>query len=257
MATEYFTTTQAAQLLSVSADTVLRWVKSGKIASYRTPGGHARIPREAVLELVQADDTHVDTAPAIGGDATHLFCWDFHSDGEQLSESCCGCPVFQSRSGRCYQMRVDGHDFVSHSLVCPEICDDCEYYRSTRDQSTSVMVVTPSRELRERLDVGTGEADFVLRCVDGAYSCARAVEEVRPDYVVVDCAFGTARTRQICRHLLDDQRLPISRIVLASPQAKLDENCDREVFGWIRKPFTTDDLQDLLDGAGKERIAGA
>ena len=51
MAKDYFTTTEAANLLSVSPDTVLKWVRAGKIESYRTPGGHSRIPSEAVARL--------------------------------------------------------------------------------------------------------------------------------------------------------------------------------------------------------------
>ena len=48
MVKDYYTTSEAARLLSVSADTVLKWVKADKIDSYRTPGGHARIPKAAV-----------------------------------------------------------------------------------------------------------------------------------------------------------------------------------------------------------------
>ena len=52
MIKDYYTTTEAARKLAVSADTVLKWVKAGKIDSYRTPGGHARIPKEAVETLL-------------------------------------------------------------------------------------------------------------------------------------------------------------------------------------------------------------
>ena len=51
---KHYTTSQAAKLLSVSADTVLKWVKAGKINSYRTPGGHYRIPADAVETLLPA-----------------------------------------------------------------------------------------------------------------------------------------------------------------------------------------------------------
>ncbi len=39
----YFTIPQAAKLCSVNRTTMLRWVNSGKINSYTTPGGHNRI----------------------------------------------------------------------------------------------------------------------------------------------------------------------------------------------------------------------
>lgn len=42
------TITQAAQRCSVHIDTMRRWVDAGKISSFRTPGGHRRIPESAL-----------------------------------------------------------------------------------------------------------------------------------------------------------------------------------------------------------------
>lgn len=49
----YFTTRQAALLLSVSVPTVQKWVETGLLKSWKTEGGHRRIHRAAVLEMVQ------------------------------------------------------------------------------------------------------------------------------------------------------------------------------------------------------------
>lgn len=43
------TTAQAARLIGVSKSTVTRWIDGGELAAHRTPGGHRRIPREALL----------------------------------------------------------------------------------------------------------------------------------------------------------------------------------------------------------------
>ena len=45
---DYLTTSQAAKILSVSPDAVLKWARAGKIEAYRTPGGHFRIPKSAL-----------------------------------------------------------------------------------------------------------------------------------------------------------------------------------------------------------------
>ncbi len=45
------TTFQVARLLGVSADTVANWVDQGRIAAHRTPGGHRRVPREALVQF--------------------------------------------------------------------------------------------------------------------------------------------------------------------------------------------------------------
>ena len=29
---------------------------------------------------------------------------------------------------------------------------------------------------------------------------------------------------------------------------EIEEYCDKEIFGWIRKPFSTDDLKEYIDG---------
>ncbi|MCL6708995.1 excisionase family DNA-binding protein [Pseudomonas sp. R2.Fl] len=49
---EILTTAQAAKLLGVSVRTAQLWVESGDLASWKTPGGHRRIPRAAVAELI-------------------------------------------------------------------------------------------------------------------------------------------------------------------------------------------------------------
>jgi excisionase family DNA binding protein len=49
---EVLTTADAAALLGVSTRTAQLWVESGQLPSWKTPGGHRRIPRQAVLDLI-------------------------------------------------------------------------------------------------------------------------------------------------------------------------------------------------------------
>jgi excisionase family DNA binding protein len=44
----------AAALIGISADTLRRWEKAGRIASFRTPTGHRRFRRDEVLALLEA-----------------------------------------------------------------------------------------------------------------------------------------------------------------------------------------------------------
>lgn len=48
---DVLTTAEAAQLLGISTRTAQLWVESGQLSSWKTPGGHRRIPRQAVLDL--------------------------------------------------------------------------------------------------------------------------------------------------------------------------------------------------------------
>ena len=49
---DILTTAQAASLLGISTRTAQLWVESGQLLSWKTPGGHRRIPRQAVLDLI-------------------------------------------------------------------------------------------------------------------------------------------------------------------------------------------------------------
>jgi len=51
---DVLTTAKAAQLLGVSVRTAQLWVESGQLPSWKTPGGHRRIPRQAVLDLIDS-----------------------------------------------------------------------------------------------------------------------------------------------------------------------------------------------------------
>ena len=46
------TTSGAAILLGVAVSTVQKWVESGQLASWKTPGGHRRIPMAAIDQLL-------------------------------------------------------------------------------------------------------------------------------------------------------------------------------------------------------------
>ena len=47
----FYTTTEAAKILRVSTQTVRNYIYSGKIKSYRTPGGHHRVSKEDLQRL--------------------------------------------------------------------------------------------------------------------------------------------------------------------------------------------------------------
>lgn len=54
---EILTTAQAAKLLGVSVRTAQLWVESGEIPSWKTPGGHRRIPRAAIVDMLASRKT--------------------------------------------------------------------------------------------------------------------------------------------------------------------------------------------------------
>ena len=55
-AREWVGTREAAELLQVSQRTIQNWIDDGKIASNKTMGGHRRIRRTDLLELLEPED---------------------------------------------------------------------------------------------------------------------------------------------------------------------------------------------------------
>lgn len=48
----YLTTGEAADLLGVSSQTVVNWIKTGKLDAIRTLGGHRRIDRTVIEQML-------------------------------------------------------------------------------------------------------------------------------------------------------------------------------------------------------------
>ncbi len=49
---QVFTTGEVADLLHIHQTTVIDWAKRGYVKSYKTPGGHRRIEREALIKFL-------------------------------------------------------------------------------------------------------------------------------------------------------------------------------------------------------------
>ncbi|MBU0984621.1 MAG: excisionase family DNA-binding protein [candidate division Zixibacteria bacterium] len=246
MAKDYFTTTEAARLLSVSSDTVLKWVRAGKISSYRTPGGHSRIPRDAVATMLPVAGSNGATVLPQLTEPEYQYCWNFYASEGKIGDDCRNCVAYKSRAHRCYEMRDIPEQFGTLKLHCHASCTSCEYYKLMQGRGTSTLIVSRNRRLADTLQDEANDRDLILRFASSEYECGAIIDKFRPDYVVVDCSFGASRTRDICRHLSSDERIPFTRIFLTSRNADIRDCCDGEIFGWIKKPFTFTQLKDCL-----------
>lgn len=248
MEKKYLTTTQAAKLLSVSADTVLKWVRAGKISSYRTPGGHCRIPQEAIEGMLPAGGPQDLAGPPISAAEARRFryCWEYNSNSGQIADDCRSCLVYQSRARRCYEFRDIPEVFGYLRLHCKTTCDQCEYFRNVKEHGLSVLVVTRSGSLIKQLKHDTEHEDIEIKLVTSGYETSCTIESFRPDYIVVDWSIGTRVAQDLCNHLVQDPRIPLTRLILTSPDKEAAEMCESEILGWLRKPFTVTQLRDFI-----------
>ena len=56
----FFTTSEVAKYCAVTNDGVLKWIKSGKLRAFSTPGGHYRISAEDFREFLGKFDIPID-----------------------------------------------------------------------------------------------------------------------------------------------------------------------------------------------------
>jgi excisionase family DNA binding protein len=240
---EYLTTSQVAGLLSVSPDTVLKWVKAGKIKSYRTLGGHFRIPLGA-LDIPADKDYPKARLEA----QDFIYCWEYLSDAGEIRPECRDCITYRSRSRRCYELRDLPGDLGCLAMQCAESCPQCSYYKLVHNQITNVLVLSKNDHLISGRKSSPPENNLDIRIVHNEYEAASIIQSFRPDYIVIDTAFGKRRSADLCSYLFNDARIPVTRIILASRTQKLREYCDKEIFGWIRKPFSIRQLRACIQG---------
>ncbi len=247
------TTGQVAKLCSVTPDTVLKWIRAGKLPATRTAGGHHRIPRDAVQQLVEVNHRNTDIAT---GDSRFIYCWEFNSESGRLPAECRQCIVYRSRTRRCYEISDLPVEAGHARRFCTISCEECDYFKLVKGQRPNVLVVTDHSELQDELSEEAARLDFNLEFTDCEYRCSMAIEEFRPDYVVIDCSLGTLRAQDFARMLYEDPRIPFVKVVLVANGERLPKECDKTVFALLDRRFTAGVLSDLIGGGENETATG-
>ena len=126
MIKDYLSTFEAAKLMSVTPDAVLKWIKSGILEARRTPGGHHRIARksiEALLRKEQGDHLSQQNYREF------QYCWEFNSFCDSCPDQCESCVVYKTLAKHCYKMFNFPQEFGHLKLYCETSCEECNYYK--------------------------------------------------------------------------------------------------------------------------------
>ncbi len=243
IAKDFVSTGKAAELCSVTPDTVLKWIKSGKIPANRTPGGHYRIHKETLIGIIESE-----TLLTIPQEVKRpfQFCWEFYKINGGFSEKCMDCIVYRSRAKRCYEMMKLPDESGHAKVFCQGTCDECEYFRVVQGQRLNILVITNQKELTDYLNDKAKLAEFNLRISDNEYHCSMVIESFRPDYVVIDSDIGPDRCHRFAKYLSVDPRAPFLKIIIAGDTKNIPKDCDRMLFAVIANPFTIGELESLL-----------
>ena len=245
MTEKLISTGQAAKLCSVTPDTVVNWIKSGRVRAQRTVGGHYRIARDEIESLKPAGERSLERRPM--PERHFRYCWEYNSKDGQLLAGCIECVVYRTRAQRCYEVIKLAAETGHQKLFCKESCETCAYYDRVHMQNTNVLVVTDDPILSALLKREAPSAFFNLETTDCEYSCSALVESFRVDYAIIDCSLGLRRTQDICARLLQDSRIPFVRIILAAKAGEFPQECDRAIFARMKKPFDLKDITECLE----------
>jgi excisionase family DNA binding protein len=127
----YFTTNDIAQMCNVTRQTVINWIKTGKLKANLTPGGHRRVLRDDLLSFFQENGMEVSVIQDYEEKYRRKvpYCWEYFATGFASRASlheCDRCPVRLSHAKRCYtlaQLMRQRGDF------CHTDCDNCGFFQ--------------------------------------------------------------------------------------------------------------------------------
>jgi excisionase family DNA binding protein len=257
MKPELLSTGEAAKLCSVTSDTVLKWIHSGRLPATRTPGGHHRISKDDLVGAVGGDLASERDTVSNENTATrsHQFqyCWEFNGNGELL-DGCRDCVVYEMRAQRCYEVVERAKEVGHNKIFCKQTCENCDYYRIVHQQAVNILVVTDNDYLVGDLQSGAQKAGFNLETTNCEYRCSALVDVFRPDFAIIDCSLGAQFTRDITDHMIQDPRVPFMRVILAADSGGFPTKCNKEVFARIEKPFDACDIADCISLDGRKRV---
>ncbi|MHC4469770.1 MAG: MerR family transcriptional regulator [Planctomycetota bacterium] len=231
---DLLTTGQAARICSVSPEAVLRWIKSGRLRAFRTPGGHHRIPSEE-LERHQ------------GLQLKRKFCWEYNGRGAELLDACRQCIVYRSRTQRCWELARLGAS-AGHSLsFCRSDCESCDYYRVMQGRVAHVLVFSDDPQLTDGLRRETAPPDLDLEIAESEYALSALVGLFRPEFVVIDGAIGSGRIRRIAASVVKDRRARLEGIILAAAEEdELAKEHGEEWFARMPRPFRIEHIAECI-----------
>ena len=211
------TTGQAAKLCSVTPDTILKWIKKGRLSGVRTAGGHYRINRRDIEPLfVSLRQAESELLQSKGHSPHGLRCWEYLGHRDAVKDDCRQCVVYRARATRCFLMAGLQADIGHARRFCRGSCEDCVYYRRVKGLATNVLVITSDDELIGRLSAEEDKR-ISLRFARNAYEASAIIHDFRPDFAVIDVESIPGGDTELLDSLAADPRAPGLKVTLVVP----------------------------------------
>ena len=227
-------------------DTVLKWIKHGRLRASRTMGGHYRVEERDLLPLLsKASPPEAPSAPKLSLLCHPLRCWEYMS--EELRDECRNCVVYRVRATWCFRLaavlRTNGHA----KRFCTGSCQDCPYHRHVHSLPANVLVVTRDERLIQEL-ARKESGRVVFRFARSAYDASAVVSYFRPAYAVVDENLLEGGEPGLLESLVSDPRSSGVRVLLGVRRGMGHTRSAKvPLAGTIEEPFTPEEIASLID----------
>ena len=240
------TTSEAAELCDVRPDTVLKWIKNGRLQAVRTAGGHHRIEYCNLGPFLGALRAKQEVQPGSDGAPRPVRCWEYFSNQGVMRDACKECPAYRVRAAWCFEMLGMEKEAGHARLFCQDSCEDCAYYRRVKGLKIHVLVASKDDDLVRHLAEEEGDG-LSLRVVHNGYEASAVIRDFRPAFAVVDQDLTPDGGKELVECLTTDSRVPGLKIILAVPGE------GRRRFGDGRYSRTREALRaGSVDGGGQQ-----
>ncbi len=244
------TTGQAAKLCEVTPDTVLKWIRKGRLQGSRTAGGHFRINLRDLQPHIPSGRIKTSPEAMNGCSKSDTPCWEYLGNGGELRESCKQCVVYQVRASRCFLMAGMEPEIGHAKRFCQTSCQECVYYRRVQGLATNVLVITSDEEAIERLAAEENES-VAVRCARDGYEASAVIEEYRPAFAVIEEELLAKRERGLLDHLAKDPRVPGLKVILLVPPGKTTRKRSKPksnlIVGVLAEPIDLRQIADVIN----------
>jgi len=246
---------RGAELCSVTPDTILKWIKRGRLSGARTAGGHYRIDSRSLEPFIAESRFGEPECPGQDGDGGQrgrLRCWEYLSDGGEVREKCRQCVVYRVRADRCYLM-ADMEQEVGHARqFCETSCEDCAYYRHVKGLAPYVLVVTNDDAFIDGLSGEQGQG-LAMRLARTGYEASSLIQEFRPAIAVIDAECMLGEDTELLDALAADPRVPGLKIIVAVPPGTRAGSRRRFksdlIVSVLEKPFGGDRIAEVISSS--------
>jgi excisionase family DNA binding protein len=258
------TTGQAAKLCAVTPDTVLKWIKKGRLAATRTAGGHYRVALPDLEPFMagfgqqpveRSATVALQPIPSQDGtkdESDEVPCWEFLSDDGEVREACRQCVVYRVRATRCFLMAGLDSDVGHSHEFCEGSCEDCVYYRRIQGLSTQVLFISADEELVSKIE-WSGEDSVSLRFARNGYEASALVQDFRPEVAIIDMEGLPDQGFGLLDSIAADPRIPHVRVILAIPPDSMARMLQRPrhrlVVSMLEKPQVCDRIEEVVKGS--------